>query len=89
MSENKFWILYDGRAEFQDTEDCVVLETCGSTAKEVRSSLENWDGHDAVLFEYDTDGKELKNGRMVGHLRDGIKEIMGRAFGQKPRVEGV
>lgn len=66
-----FWIWYDGRAEFIDTDDCSILEACESR-RDVRQSISTWTDHDAVLFEYDVEGENtLVNERKVGHVRQG------------------
>lgn len=72
------WILWDGRAEFQDTDDCNVLEFSGTTRKELASSLKFWAGHDGVLAEYvrHDDGAALTDERIIGHLREGTASLM-------------
>lgn len=72
------WILYDGRAESGDTDDAAVLEAF-SSRRDLRDNLYHWRGHDGVLFEYDIqDGKNLVNGRMLGHLREGKAALLAK-----------
>lgn len=74
----KAWILYDGRAESGDTDDAAVLEAFLSR-RDLRRNLYHWRGYDGVLFEYDVqDGKELVNGRMIGHLREGKSALIAK-----------
>lgn len=79
MTVSKAWILYDGRAEFDGTDDAMVLEFAGTTRAEVRTSLRFWHDHDGVLVEYDSkEGHELANERIIGHLREGAESLMSR-----------
>lgn len=77
--DRKFvWILYDGRAESGDTDDASVLEAF-SSRRDLRNNLYTWRGHDGVLFEYDVqNGKELVNGRPIGHLREGKAALLAK-----------
>lgn len=74
----KCYIVYDGRAEFQDTDDCSVME-CNSTGF-TRKDYDTWRGYDAVLFEYDVEqpGNNLINEKMIGHWREGFKKLKAR-----------
>lgn len=60
------YIIYDGRANF-DVDSAVILFYVGDTtkAKAVSEFRREWAGYDAVLFEYDSDGEKLTNGRIV------------------------
>lgn len=71
-----FWIIYDGRAESGDTDDASVLEACGNGWQDLRRALWDWRQHDAVLAEYDAEGGELTNERIIGHLREGKKALL-------------
>lgn len=73
----KFYILYDGRA-MDDTFEASVLEAVGKTRRCVRDALHFWRGHDAVLVEYDADGSNLTNERIIGHIREGRKTLLSR-----------
>ena len=74
----KVWILYDGRAELEDENDCAVLEAF-SSRRDLKTGLWFWKGHDGVLFEYDAHGNALlTNGRRIGSLREGRKALMSR-----------
>lgn len=77
------WILYDGRAEFGDTDDAAVLEAF-SSRRDLKSNLfRTWRGHDGVLFEYDVvEGNKLVNERKIGHLREG-KALIAKCAKQK------
>lgn len=69
----KAYILYDGRAEVQDTDDCSVLEFVGHTKRDIKDALACWRDCDGVLVEYDDEGGKLVNERIIGHLREGKK----------------
>lgn len=77
---SRVWVLYDGRAELEDTEDCSILEAF-SSRKDLRNGLWNWKGHDGVLFEYDLEGGTMVNERRIGHLREGINALKKRTAG--------
>lgn len=63
----KQYVIYDERALALSTDDCAVLEACGSLREVKRTS---WDGrHDplGVVAEYDVvNGNELVNERILG-----------------------
>ncbi len=68
------WVLYDGRAEYEDTFECSVMEAFNSR-RDLRG-LNLWQGHDGVLFEYElADGNQLVNERRIGHLREGVGRL--------------
>jgi len=72
------WIIYDGRAEHQDEEDCAVLEMA-SSRRELKDMLYHNRDQDGVLFEYDTQGDAmLVNGRKLGHLREGKGSLLAK-----------
>lgn len=69
----KFYIAYDGRAEF-DTDQASVLETIGE--RFTRADWRMWRDHDAVLVEYEAnENNELTDERVVGHWREGFKAL--------------
>jgi hypothetical protein len=72
----KAWILYDGRAEAMDTDDCQVLEFAGTSRRAVSSCLWHWRNTDGVLVEYDSDGHNLTNERKIGHTRQGSSALL-------------
>ena len=74
------WIVYDGRAEFGDTDDASVMEACGNGWQDLRQALWSWREYDAVLAEYDidSDGKTLINERIIGHMREGRKALLAK-----------
>jgi hypothetical protein len=75
---NKVWVLYDGRAESECTDDAAILEAFTSR-RDMSTGLYYWRGHDGVLYEYDTQGNALLvNGRLVGHLREGKKALLAK-----------
>lgn len=79
----KVWILYDGRAESGDTEEATVIEAIGNGRRDLRDALYNWQGHDAVLVEYDEEptgenSGNLLNQRIIGHLREGRAALLKR-----------
>jgi hypothetical protein len=74
----KVWVLYDGRAEFEDEHEAMVLEMADSR-KELKNMLYYNEGEDGVLFEYDTHEERLVNGRNLGHLREGIRALLDRS----------
>lgn len=88
----KVWMLFDGRAESGDTEDAAVIEVIGTSKREVRKALYNYQDFDAVLVEYDTtpDTKPnsdiLSNERIIGHLREGWKALLQRCSPAKTRL---
>lgn len=72
MPERMF-IMYDGRAEVMDTDDCAVLEACGESW---RRGVKDWREHDAVLALYDiAPPNQLVNERIIGHVSLGMKEL--------------
>lgn len=72
------WIVFDGRAETGDTEDASVMEAVGFGWKDLRDALWTWRQHDAVLAEYDFDGKNATNERIIGHMREGRKALLAK-----------
>jgi hypothetical protein len=68
---SKAYVLYDGRAETQVTDDCSVLEFVGQSRHDIKAALHTWHGYDGVLVEYDVHGASLINERIIGHLREG------------------
>lgn len=76
---NLVWIIYDGRAEF-DEDEAAVLEVC-SSRRDLKRALWHWcSGYDGVVFEYEgNDRNELTNGRRVGRLSIGPRELIKRA----------
>ena len=49
---NHIWILYDGRAESLDTDDCTVYLTCESE-EEGWENIDDGTFPDGILFKYD------------------------------------
>ncbi len=81
------WIIYDGRADFGDTDEATVLEAC-SSKRDLRSALFSWRGHDAVVYEYEVaDGDMLVNERKLGHVSEYRKVILGRCSPQTQEVK--
>lgn len=77
----RVWILYvnDGDAECGNPDDSSVLEAEGSgIVHDLRKMLDFWKGHDAVLYQYKECGKELHDEQMIGLLREGVDELVGR-----------
>ena len=69
----KVWIIFDGRAWTQDTDDCAVYEVFSEPEENLkdvrRARKERWP--DGVIFEYDEEkGKDgenyLVNQRLIG-----------------------
>lgn len=88
LAMSKYFILYDGRAEFCDTEDAVVMEAIGTKEREVSRALHNWAGFDCYLCSYDEDADgNLSNEEKLGHLRMGRKNLMSVCFQNKPLPE--
>ena len=73
----KAYILYDGRAEY-DTDRASVLEFVGHSRRDIKSAINFWRDHDAVLVEYDADDGTLRNEKVIGHIRDGWKSLRER-----------
>lgn len=70
----KYYILYDGRAMYKDTDDCTILEAVGN--RFTKKDYQHWKDYDAVLVEYDiAEPRELVNERIVGHLSMGWQSI--------------
>ncbi len=64
MSDNKRWLVYDGRAAGGKTDDATVYISCDSL-KEARRDVRS-DFNDGIIFEYDVSPtNQLLNGRMV------------------------
>ena len=62
----KVYVIYDERALLMSTDDCAVLESCGSL-REVRRTT--WDGKRdplGVVCEYDLVNGEAINERNLG-----------------------
>jgi len=57
------WLVYDGRAETQDTDDCIVYVSCDSL-EEARQYAKD-DFPDGVIFRYDTVDGRLRNEKRV------------------------
>jgi len=75
----KGWIIYDGRAEGGDTDAAMVLEACiGNGIGDLRQAIDTWEGHDAVVAEYDANNCELTNERIIGHMREGKEALLER-----------
>ena len=75
---NKFYIAYDGRAEY-DTDKASVLESLGE--RFTRSDYNTWRDHDAVLVEYDIEeGNQLINENVIGHWREGFKALKAKCI---------
>lgn len=70
----KAYILYDGRAEY-DTDRASVLEFVGHSRRDIKTALNFWRGYDGVLVEYDSDGSNLTNEKVIGHIRGGWKGL--------------
>ncbi len=66
MINHDFYIVYDGRANFDEDKACV-LDCIGETTEEaaIKEFEESWNGHDAVLFCYEDNGEELVNGKLI------------------------
>lgn len=79
MSNEKVYIIYDGRA-MHDTDAACVLEVCDNGRGDLREALYTWRGHDAVLVEYSVaaDGRTLENERLIGHLREGRRALIAK-----------
>lgn len=78
----KAYVIYDERALTMDTDDCSVLEACGTLIEVCRSG---WDGQRdplGVVFEYDlvpVEGRkhpEAINGRKLGT----VPEVKARRY---------
>ena len=63
MSKKKQYIIYDGRAIYDEDEATVLC--CAPTLKEAKSDCEMFG--ESCVFEYDVKGCTLTNGRMVYH----------------------
>jgi hypothetical protein len=55
MEQNKQYILYDGRANVMNTDDCAILCTAQSKKEAVKYSRDF--AEDSVWFEYDYNPK--------------------------------
>jgi hypothetical protein len=68
----KLWVIYDERAQTMSTDDCSVLESCGSLADVRRSHFDGGRlGPLGIVFEYDvTDGSGLVNERRLGTVAE-------------------
>jgi hypothetical protein len=55
----QLWVVYDGRAETMDTDDCLVYVSCDSLP-EARQYVKE-DFPDGVIFRYDIKDNELTN----------------------------
>lgn len=74
----KAWVIYDDRAEYQDEDDCAVIEMA-SSRRELKDMLYHNRDMGGVLFEYDTQGNAmLVNGRKIGHLREGKVALLAK-----------
>jgi hypothetical protein len=60
MSDKKLYIIYDGRAMF-DEDEAMVMDTAYSL-REAKSLVK---GTDWVVFEYDVNDDILENGQFV------------------------
>lgn len=72
----KSYVLYDGRAESGDTDEACVLEAFRASTLE--STVRFWKGADAVLVEYDLVDDELRNEKIIGHLRESVSTLIGK-----------
>ncbi len=63
MSKKKQYIIYDGRAIYN--EDAASVLCCAETLKEAKNDCKMYG--EACVFEYDRKGKTLTNGVMVYH----------------------
>lgn len=80
---NKYFILYDGRAELGDTDDAVIIEAAGSTRDDLSRALRNWHEHDVFLCQYDRDADgNLSNEEKIGHIRNGHDTLLDSCFPQ-------
>jgi len=58
----KSYIVYDGRARYDEDEASVIsVEDSLQGAKDLIEEL----GWDACIFEYDDNGSELTNGKLI------------------------
>lgn len=72
------WVIYDGRAEYMDEDDCSVVEMADSW-RGLRDMLYYNREQDGVLFEYETKGRALLvNGRKIGHIREGKSALLAK-----------
>lgn len=76
---SKFYILYDGRALTQGTDNATILEALGK--RFTAGDLRRWEDHDAVLFVYDEDmhTQSLRNERLIGHVSEGFAALKEKA----------
>jgi hypothetical protein len=72
----KYYIMYDGRAMYKDTDDCSILEAIGT--KFTQKDWEFWKDHDAVLVEYEMDKNVLDNEVIIGHVESGYSVLKQR-----------
>lgn len=72
---SKFFILYDGRALTQGTDNASILEALGK--KFTAGDLRHWADYDAVLYVYDEDvhTHSLHNERLLGHVSEGYQAL--------------
>ena len=70
----KLWVIYDERAAAGDTDAALVLESC-STLESVRTcTFDGVQGPLGVVAEYDIDGDQLINERLLGTVVELRKE---------------
>ncbi len=72
--QKHIWVIYDCRAQFQDTNDCAIHATCESEAEARRYVREMF--HDGVIFVYDMNDAETEgtNERRVPDEADDVRE---------------
>jgi hypothetical protein len=58
---NKTFLLYDGRA-VESTEDALVMDTAGTEDEARRIGSKDWDGYDFIWWEYEANGRTIRNG---------------------------
>lgn len=89
----KVWIIYDGRANVMDTDDCAVYEAFSEpeeSLEDVKAAIKDrW--NDGVIFEYDTEMRKGVKGRgdvnfLVNQRRVWDKEL---EEWQRKQLEGI
>jgi hypothetical protein len=60
------YVVYDGRA-ILDPDEAYMLEYIGEATKTKAIEIfkKEWSDYNSCLFEYDSEGQDLTNGRMI------------------------
>ena len=63
---SNYYIVFDGRASV-DEDEAQILETLGQLSRKeaVKQFKTEWEGWSSCLFEYDIEGPEITNGRLI------------------------